>query len=40
MLVGLGLFVDLDWGRFPLWIAGARGRGASGSRPWAWRSAR
>jgi ABC-type multidrug transport system permease subunit len=20
MLVGLGLFVDLDWGRFPLWI--------------------
>ena len=21
MLVGLGLFVDLDWGRFPLWLA-------------------
>ena len=20
MLVGLGLFVDLDWGRFPLWV--------------------
>jgi ABC-type multidrug transport system permease subunit len=23
MLVGLGLFVDLDWGRFPLWVAAA-----------------
>jgi ABC-type Na+ efflux pump permease subunit len=22
MLLGLGLFVDLDWGRFPLWVAG------------------
>ena len=21
MLAGLGLFVDLDWGRFPLWLA-------------------
>jgi ABC-type multidrug transport system permease subunit len=21
MMVGLGLFVDLDWGRFPLWLA-------------------
>jgi ABC-type multidrug transport system permease subunit len=21
MMVGLGLFVDLDWGRFPLWVA-------------------
>jgi ABC-type multidrug transport system permease subunit len=21
MVVGLGLFVDLDWGRFPLWVA-------------------
>jgi ABC-type multidrug transport system permease subunit len=21
MLAGLGLFVDLDWGRFPLWVA-------------------
>jgi ABC-2 type transport system permease protein len=20
MLLGLGLFVDLDWGRFPLWV--------------------
>ena len=27
MLVGLGLFVDLDWGRFPLWVAAA-GAGA------------
>ena len=23
MLAGLGLFVDIDWGRFPLWLAGA-----------------
>src|SRR5680860_939540 len=23
MLAGLGLFVDLDWGRFPLWVAAA-----------------
>ena len=34
MLVGLGLFVDLDWGRFPLWIlalvAGAVGFAALG----------
>jgi ABC-type transport system involved in cytochrome c biogenesis permease component len=22
MLIGLGLFVELDWGRFPLWLAG------------------
>jgi ABC-type transport system involved in cytochrome c biogenesis permease component len=22
MLVGLALFIDLDWGRFPLWLAG------------------
>jgi ABC-2 type transport system permease protein len=22
MLCGLALFVDLDWGRFPLWVAG------------------
>jgi ABC-type multidrug transport system permease subunit len=22
MLIGLGLFVDLDWGRFPLWLVG------------------
>src|SRR3712207_8819158 len=21
MLAGLGLFVELDWGRFPLWLA-------------------
>ena len=21
MMVGLGLFVDLDWGCFPLWLA-------------------
>jgi hypothetical protein len=21
MMAGLGLFVDLDWGRFPLWLA-------------------
>ena len=27
MMVGLGLFVDLDWGRFPLWLA-ALGVGA------------
>ena len=27
MLAGLGLFVDLDWGRFPLWVAAA-GAGA------------
>ena len=27
MLAGLGLFVDLDWGRFPLWVA-AVGAGA------------
>ena len=26
MLLGLGLFVDLDWGRFPLWVARPRGR--------------
>jgi len=25
MLAGLGLFVDLDWGRSPLWIAGVGG---------------
>ncbi len=25
MLAGLGLFVDLDWGRFPLWLAGLAG---------------
>jgi ABC-type multidrug transport system permease subunit len=25
MLMGLGLFVDLDWGRFPLWVAGLAG---------------
>jgi ABC-type transport system involved in cytochrome c biogenesis permease component len=25
MLTGLGLFVDLDWGRFPLWVAGLAG---------------
>jgi ABC-type multidrug transport system permease subunit len=25
MLIGLGLFVDLDWGRFPLWVAGLAG---------------
>jgi ABC-type transport system involved in cytochrome c biogenesis permease component len=25
MLAGLGLFVDLDWGRFPLWVAGLVG---------------
>jgi ABC-type transport system involved in cytochrome c biogenesis permease component len=34
MLVGLALFVDLDWGRFPLWLAalaaGAIGFGAMG----------
>ncbi len=34
MLVGLGLFVDLDWGRFPLWVlalaAGAVGFAALG----------
>ena len=34
MLAGLGLFVDLDWGRVPLWIAalagGALGFGAMG----------
>jgi ABC-type transport system involved in cytochrome c biogenesis permease component len=34
MLVGLALFVDLDWGRFPLWLAalaaGALGFGAMG----------
>jgi len=27
MLAGLGLFVDLEWGRFPLWVAAA-GMGA------------
>jgi ABC-type multidrug transport system permease subunit len=27
MLAGLGLFVDLEWGRFPLWIVGAAGGG-------------
>jgi ABC-type multidrug transport system permease subunit len=25
MLAGLGLFVDLDWGRFPLWLAALAG---------------
>jgi ABC-2 type transport system permease protein len=34
MLIGLGLFVDLDWGRFPLWVvamaAGALGFAALG----------
>ena len=34
MLLGLGLFVDLDWGRFPLWVlalaAGAVGFAALG----------
>jgi ABC-2 type transport system permease protein len=34
MLAGLGLFVDLDWGRFPLWVAalaaGALGFAAMG----------
>ena len=25
MLCGLALFVDLDWGRFPLWVAGVCG---------------
>jgi ABC-type multidrug transport system permease subunit len=25
MLAGLGLFVDLDWGRFPLWVAALAG---------------
>jgi len=29
MLAGLGLFVDLDWGRFPLWVVGL-GAGALG----------
>jgi ABC-2 type transport system permease protein len=29
MLAGLGLFVDLDWGRFPLWVA-ATAAGALG----------
>jgi ABC-type transport system involved in cytochrome c biogenesis permease component len=29
MLAGLGLFVDLDWGRFPAWLA-ALGAGALG----------
>jgi ABC-2 type transport system permease protein len=28
MLTGLALFVDLDWGRFPLWLAGL-GAGAA-----------
>jgi ABC-2 type transport system permease protein len=27
MLAGLGLFVDLDWGRFPLWVAALAGGG-------------
>ena len=34
MLVGLGLFIELDWGRFPLWlvalVAGAVGFSAMG----------
>ena len=41
MLAGLGLFVDLDWGRFPLWLAGARASGALAlRRARAWRSGR
>ena len=35
MLAGLGLFVDLDWGRFPLWLAAlaAGGAGVRGAGP-------
>jgi ABC-type multidrug transport system permease subunit len=29
MLAGLGLFVDLDWGRFPLWLVGLAGGGVA-----------
>lgn len=29
MLAGLGLFVDLDWGRFPIWIPVIAGGGAA-----------
>ena len=40
MLVGLGLFVDLDWGRFGLWVVAMAGGRARRSRRWAWRSGR